>query len=623
MPYGSFAFGATELCGQFIPVTPITPPAQKRFTLFIAGVDRTSLMIVNTLSGMNQMSQTSTCQFRLEDPAGVYRPAVGQEVDIFSNTTKIFGGTIEETTESAYQALPRIRMDVKCSDFSAILDKRIVGDWFPGQFLTGLTTIVSGLVNKWLIADGITYDTRDGDPALSLGNQLFNWMTARQAFNQLASATGWDFAVDYNKVLRFFPRSTGLSSAPFSIADNDNHWLAESMTVRTFRGLYRNRQYVRSSAQASALWADIFSKTIPGPYPSNKQAPGGGRIAFFTLYPISSQPIIKVNGTPVAPSRIITLSQVSTTPAANWDWYWIPPQGFPTGGNGVFQNQANAPLGTNDILEVDYQTRLSPVTVEICAAEVAARASIEGNSGYYDDVQDAGNIADPTALINYANSLLNRYGCTNSIPVQIVYRTIKDGLFANMLQSINTSSPKVPNALYLLTQVAWRDVDKDHIEYTVTADVGAYLGSYSPQFFAQLVQHTQIPQPANRGIYWWMIAQSVQGVVNPGISTGTYQAIHVCQNQVEVCQYLSVTPHAGPTGNPVQIQLLINGAGTVLFVVVPKNSPANTELRVYNPPSQSPMRIFAGDNLQINVSLNSDSGMQDVNVTLITSVEVT
>lgn len=108
MIYGATPYAAVELGGRLVPITPVTPPAGKRFTLFIGGVDKTLLMLANTLNITNALSQASTAALSLWDSTGAFHPTVGQDVQVFSNTTKIFGGTIDESTESAYQALPGV-----------------------------------------------------------------------------------------------------------------------------------------------------------------------------------------------------------------------------------------------------------------------------------------------------------------------------------------------------------------------------------------------------------------------------------------------------------------------------------------------------------------------------------
>lgn len=611
MLYGTYAYGAVELGGRQVPITVPTPPAQKRFTLFIAGVDRTSLMLANTLNGTNALSQVSTCQLALRDSTGAFHPTIGMDVQIFSNTTKIFGGTIDDSAETAYQARKDVRADVKCSDYSAILDRRIVGGFYTGF---SMSIIVSDIVQKFLAADGIIYDTRDGDPGTTLGDQLFPWIYARQAFNALSSATGWEFSVDYNKVLRFFPKVTALGNAPFNLADNDGNVLAvggqggttESATIRVYRGTYRNRQYVRSSSQSNPQWIDTFSAAIPGPYASNKQAPGGGRIFFVTWFKLEATPVVTKNG---SAQRVIPLASVATAAAGSYDFYWIPD------GYGVVA--AVAPVST-DVIVVNYQSRLSPVITVTCAAEVAARGSAEGNSGYYDDVQDAPNITDPAAITNYATLLLNRYGCTNGIPSQVTYGTVKDGLFAGMLQTINLTQPLIVSGSYLISNVTWKDVDKDHIEYQVTCDSGQYLADNSAQFFSSLVARGQQAQPGTIQKYPGLIAPSGSGGISGGFQ---FPWIHVCQNQVEVVQYLSVVCRAGPsTGNP-NIQLVINSNGSLL-INVPKGTAAGAELRVYATPS-APIILHGGDYLQILHSGDNDAAIADVMVTLVTSIVVT
>ncbi len=613
MQLGSYAYGAVELGGEPIPIVVPTPPAQKRFTLFIAGIDRTSLMLVNTLTGTNPLSQVSSCQFALRDSAGTFHPTIGMDIQVFSNTTKIFGGTIDESVETAYQARPDVRADVKCSDYSAILDRRIVGAFYTGF---PMSSIVSDIVQKFLSADGIVYNATDGDPGTVLGDQLFNWVTARQAFNQLSSATGWDFSVDYNKVLRFFPKASALGNAPFNLTDNDKNVLAvgeasgttESAAIRVFRGTYMNRVFVRSSSQPNALWPDTFSAAIPGPYASNKQAPGGGRIFFVTLFQLEATPIVTLNG---VAQRVIPLSSVATAVPGSWDYYWIP------NGYGVVANVA--PVST-DVLIVNYQTRIAPVTTITCAAQVAIRGSAEGNSGYYDTVLDTQNITDPSAITAYGTAMLNRYGCTNGIPSQVIYGTIKDGLFAGMLQTINLTQPLVPSNTYLISGVTWKDVDKDHIEYQVACDVGQYLGDNYLQYFQSLVNRGQMPQPGNIQTYFGVIAPTVSGVANGGITGGfQFTWVHTCRNQVETVQYLSLVCNTGPTsGNPT-LQLVVNGNGTPLIITIAKNTANGAELRSY---PATPIILHAGDFLQMLHGGDNDANCKDIMVTLVTSIAV-
>lgn len=594
--------------------------------VFINNVDYTDLIEVDTVHVTQRLSQAATAEFQFRDKGGTIHLAVGNEVLIYTSSplvklpsnsggfpfTRIFGGTIDDLTESTEMALPTIKADVKCSDFSQILDRRTVGKYYDDAF-GSLGIIVLDIVNTYLALDGIQYNQVDGDPGINFGAQLFQWETARQAFNRLSNLTGWDYQVDYYKSLRFFPKSTGSGSSPFNLVDNDKNPVAESVTARSYRGKYRNKQGVRSSAQTSALWGDIFSVAQPGPYPSNHQPPDGVRFDFITLFKINSAPIIKVNGNQVDPSRIIMLSQVASANPSSWDWYWIP------GGEGVFQNLNNPRLTSADTLEVDYQTALSPIIWVFCQSEIDARAAIEGNSGIYEDVQDVPNITDPAALKQYATAMLNRYGCLNSIPRQIKYRTYRDGLFVGQLQNINLSKPLVSAANFLITQVDIHDVQKQFLEYSLQLDSGEYLGDWA-QFFAAIVQRGQQAQPGAFVTYEWSLVPTIPGVVNPGMtSTGIFPLIRTCGHQVEIAQYFSVIANSLPNPNPASFQVLVNGNG-IGAPLTPTQ--AGIEYRQYFQGGVGQTQFFAGDVFQILAQGGASGSIRDVTVKLVTAISV-
>lgn len=592
-----------------------------QFSIFINGALLNNKFLVNTLNINQPMGQTATAEAQFWDQTAVMNPQVGQTMLVYDGNTRIFGGTIDEVTQSAYQANPGQRWDVKASDFSGILDRRIIGKFYPSAGWGSLELIAADIVTNYLSADGISYNTIDGDPGTQLGDQLFQWVTARECFNRLSSATGWDFTIDYYGALRFFPKGTGTGAAPFNLQDNDGNWLAETMTVRHYRSTYRNRQFVQSSTQGSQLWVDTFSAAQPGPIPSEPQPPNGVNQDFITLYGITGTPVVKVNGNT---QRVITLNQIGTNPVGDWDWYWIPQQGAPSPANGVFQNNAQSPLISSDVLTVGYPTDIQPVTVVVCQAQVDARAAVEGNSGFYDDVQQAQNITDPAALQTYAQGLLDRYGCTSGIPIQVMYETFKHGLFVGQIQHINTSNPAVSAADYLISNVTIRDVDngtyqgKPLLRYQITADSGHYLGEWQ-QFYRTLITAALQPQPSNRMVYTWSLAPTIPGVTNPGLGpAGGQNQFFTIQHQSEIPQYVSCAFRSMP-GTPTRsFEVLVNTNGTGVFV-----TPQSQELEARsNFPTG--FKFTAGDVLTLLIRDDGGSGdaYKDGYLILQTSVAV-
>lgn len=566
--------------------SPALIPALARPTsAFLAGVDVTDLMLINTLQITDPLSGPSTATAKLYDPAGSLHPAVGQEFLVYRGTLRIFGGQVEESVESAYQATKGTISSLKLSDFSQILDRRVIGQYYTEGRGGNLEVTVSNIVTNFLSGDGITYNPIDGDPGVDLGIQLFNWITVRQAFNQIAQKTGWDFRIDPYRVLRFFPKTTGTASAPFSISQNDGNILTEQVTVRTYRGKYRNREFIIANTQGNPLWCETFSTAHPGLYPSSPQPPDGNRIFFTTFYSITKTPQVTVNG---IAQRVVSIQDIATKP---YDWYWFPPDGF-----GVAQNQANPRLTSSDTLIVCYQTQLPPAVVVQDNAQILARQAIEGGSGIYDDVAQAQDILDPAGIAAYGQGLLTRFG-SSGIPREVVYTTTpnKHGLAVGQLQQISLASPLIPSGLYLVATLVTKEVDKQFLQYVCTATTGANPGDWTA-FFAALQRRSQLTIPSLTEKYVFQIAPSYAGITNPGAVGGLQGQPHIIRNAEELLQFVTVYFTSPPTGGDLPVNVVLNGS-FALGITSPTYPQSSTSPQTYY--FQQPQRAFAGDVLQV------------------------
>ena len=648
-PSGTLSFQLTQLYPLSLdlsfPSGAVLASSERSFQLFIDGVDRTTLVQLNTLQIVNQISQASTATFELWDPTGtVPAPSVGQAVEIYRKGALIFAGGITQPNQAAFQALPghlysgtggsggsagstgvgaatgsKGSGGIQCSDWSYLLTRRYVGAYYASPAF--LSSVVQDIVNTYLVQDGYTYDDSTGEPDIDMGPLLFNWVTIQAAFNTISSATGWEFTVDYYKVIRFYPPGAGTGNAPFNIADNDGNTFAESVSLEYFVGQYRNKQGVISPTQSTALWSDIFSATDPGPIQSSPQPPDGMRRSFITLYPLQTTPFVFVNG---VAQNVIPITDVASHPAG-WQWYWINPQGSLGGGPGVFQNPNNPPLQSTDVLEVDYASNLSPIYWVQDNAQIAARAAIEGNSGVYEDVQQApSTMTDPNAIKVYAAGLLARYG-SNGIPFQIGYATRRDGLFAGMLQSVVMANPPIAlSSGGLISQVTISDVDGDFLNYSVIVLQALYQGDWTT-FFAALIANASVAQPGNFVTYPWTIAPSTPGIASPGIGNGDYESpiVNSVQNAVELLQSMTVTiPDAYDTGT---ISVVLFGPGRVGLITVDFGEGVSGTLVNY-PAVDAPVRLYRSDQLQVEVFFGPggpDVAITDIQVQVVTAVSVT
>lgn len=598
----------------------------RAITVFVAGQPRS--ILARTIQATLALQQTNTLQFDYRDAAATFHAEVGQEVLLYAGTERIFGGTVDESTESNYPNDSGILAQVKASAFDNIFDHRVVGEFFPQGSIT-VEGIIAYITNVYLSQDGFTYDASDGDPGQNvgiLGDQLFNWVTVRDAFNSLSNITTWAFNVDAFRVIRWFPVNLGLGNAPFNITDSGTTPVlsaqatsaisgAVSISVRNYRGTYANRVWGRSSTQQSALWTDTYTTAMPGPFPNSQQPPDGIRQAFFTKYPMTTMPSVTLNG---VPQRVISLLDVATTPSGSWDFYWIPPQGGFQGGNVVQQNFSETPPSSASTLIVTYATTIAPINSVQCNAQILARQAVEGGSGLYETVMDLPSTTTLDSVNSYITGLLDRYGCVDGIPQQVIYSTDTAGVFPGMLQSIARTVPLIASASFQVSQVTFTDIDGQFLRYQVTADKGYYQGNWL-DFYGAIVNRGKLPQPQNRMQYLWQIAPSYPGIVNPGLHAGTQPTPNTVQNSVEIMQSLMVTFTAPGPAQDVSINVFVNGNSTGSFIY-----PAGVYGPVQFNYSQQNL-LHKNDTMLVNMGGpgGADPLVKDGSITLMTAVSVT
>ena len=620
-------------------------------SVLLAGVDVTKYVLDNTLNITNLLSQASTASFALWDPTGTIVPQVGQNVEVYWKSIRIFGGIVSQPFQSAFQANQGHLFSgsgsassggvgsattgsgsssggVQCSDYSALLTRRYVGFYVDGASIFPaipfLSSIVQYIVDTYLAADGFTYDDSDGDPGTNLGPQLFNWVTAQAAFNTLSSASGWDWSVDYYKVIRFYPATSGQAPAPFNVIEDNVTGrvptvFAESLGVEYFQNQYRNMQGIISPTASSALWSDIYSGTQIGPFPQQPQPTDGIRQVFIQSYGFTSVPEVTVNGNSQTVGQL-TGSGYSP-PLSDVDWYIIQPApGLPS--YGLFQNPSHAPLTSLDTLVISYQSSLSPIYWVSNPTQIAIRAAVEGNSGVYQDVEQAPSVTDPNAIAAYAAGLLARYG--NGIPFQVTYATKLPGLasaplFAGMLQQIKVTNPAL-NFTGLITSVTIADIDGTYLQISVTVASGEYQGNFTyQQFFASLISQAQQPQPSAFGNYVFSIAPSNPGYVNPGTTGGQQPGTQVVRSPAELLYSFSVyLPPTSPANGTTAFNLVTTGSVIIATVTFLDGQSGNQT--TYGVASV-PIRLYVGDTLFINVG-GVSANVKDAIATVVTSILV-
>jgi len=417
-------------------------------TLSIAGVDRTSLLQVNTLSISDELNSRNTCDFVLADETGSYRPAVGEEVIITENGTRRFAGTIDDKQEYVLPSTNTLKIRVTCVDYNQICDRHLVARVYENQ---ALGDIVHDIVAQDLAGEGITTNNVQDGPVIT--KAVFNYMTVAEAFNELAELTGYAWYIDYNKDLHFFSRET--NTAPFSLSDTSNNF--RYMTVRQTRGQYRNKQYIRAGQDITDLRTEQF-------------VGDGANKTFVLAFPVAKQPTITVNGV----SKTVGIRGVHTN---GYDFYWSK------GEKEITQDDAASALTSSDTLEVTYQGFFPIILVAQADQEIDDRKATEGGTGIYEAIEDDPNIDSQNLAQQRADGLLRKFG---RIPRIVEFETDEGGLAAGQLISIDVTDYNL-SGQFLIDSVQANDVKGQFLRYRVRALDGETLGGW-PEFFKKLAQ---------------------------------------------------------------------------------------------------------------------------------------
>ncbi len=171
------------------------------------------------------------------------RPIGGQTVDINWDAVKIFSGRVisvepEKLNNSEWF------FQVTCEDYTKDLDKKLVVEDYGSNTLYN---IVKDIIDTYV--DGITYNNVI-DNGTTLSGIKFNYLYPSQCFQQIADRVGWDWYIDVNKDLHFFPQET--NDAPMELTDANYDF--DELKIIPDTSQLANRIFVRGGRYLSSTY---------------------------------------------------------------------------------------------------------------------------------------------------------------------------------------------------------------------------------------------------------------------------------------------------------------------------------------------------------------------------------
>lgn len=224
------------------------------YALTINGTSRDmkegSWSIKETANGWNTM------EFDVVSYDGTYRPALNEEVIFTEDGTRIFAGRIQSAPESGFggHGWAPIITRISAADYNIYTDRRYV----TSQLSAG--TLKAALQNlvTYLTPYGISlYSGQVTGP--DLPELAFDYVTLKEALDQLAQITGYVWEVTYYKEL--FMYLPGTYTTSYNITEDDGNVIGD-LTVEPAQDDYANRVIVRFTEQAFAAWAFLSPTSI-------------------------------------------------------------------------------------------------------------------------------------------------------------------------------------------------------------------------------------------------------------------------------------------------------------------------------------------------------------------------
>lgn len=550
------------------------------YTIFASGVNIAQYVKKPSITRHLQMGGGSrgTLRFITHDIGGGYCSLLDGAISIYEGSEPFFRGFIDSTDEMWYSGTSGLNeVEVNCSDYGIICDRRLVAKYYT-LFMGGIPSItVADIAENFLDGTGVYFDPTGCPGGPDLGEQLFNYCTVTEALNQIADKANTDWFVSPSGVLRMFAKATGWGVAPYTISDDDGNFL--SMRVRKHRTRRVNRQGVRTTQMPNAIWSDTVTAVA-------------NQMVVETTYLQEVKPVVTLNG---IQQIVVPIADIGTK---TWDFYYIP------NGLGVFPKTA---LNVGDQVIVWYPSKLPMVFW----AEDAASIALHGRWEAVEEVRDVP--LDVNAMNAIAAGKLARAN-EDYIEATIVSR--KPGWLPGQLVTVNTTQPPLVATLVIQSVDSLEVVENGQpkFEHTITA-----ISSETPvtnradTFFAKIIERTKIPIDRISYHIGFTLAETVEGVTNPGLSVGEKQAIRTAPKDGvlrDVVIYFKSVDAGTLTTSDIEIDVYQNG--TSIFaandpLVFPAGATSLERKFIF---STNPFRIYKGDVFTFEV-LTADSAAKD------------
>ena len=214
-------------------------------------------IVKNSMSIKKKHDKKRTLNIDLYYKASETLPTEGQDIQVYDDTTIIFGGIIKTITyfptTPAFDANTYIGVSIVSDGYNSIPTRRTVNNTYLN---TTAGAVISDIITDVLSDEGITEGT------VSTGATINSYITDIKStgdiLDELADASGYVWNITDSKVLNFTAPST-LTTSSLSIVEGDgNHF---GFSVSKTLNNYRNKQFVVGGSADDPIVVNVSDAT--------------------------------------------------------------------------------------------------------------------------------------------------------------------------------------------------------------------------------------------------------------------------------------------------------------------------------------------------------------------------
>lgn len=621
------SFGTSGAVLQFTEVGETL----SNYALYIANKNWTGYLKESSVKIERQLNFTGNAQFMLEDENQLLAPPTGGEVLLFyydadtSQWQRLFGGKVANSKVRMHAIGPQRYWDVSCSDYASTLSRRFVNKKYPSAQYGTFNSIMRDLQSSILAVEGITWVER-ADPGVTIGDIEFNYISAKDALDQLVGMVQWEWQCDFHKNLFAYDRPAETETCPYVIKQ-DNTELWRDAEVLEDLGMYRNRQLIKANfSQTTSVLTKDYVWGVDDLVPYQVQWNSGilvDRTYYGKLRRIIS---VKHNGveqlwflqdqSSISDPQITGHPEQGGAATAGWQWMQIWNNDLQ-----LVWNVSDPVIGpqqpTSGTLTVTFEIindLPEPVVVEDLA-EIAARRAVEGGSGIYEAVEEVVDIQDRATLVQYAQGLLDRFKVTSkSLTVTV---DNKFGFHPGQALAVHLPTLNIPvETEFTIDSVSLEEIQATVLQTTISAS-NKIQQRDALASFDRLMKRLRKPANKVQSTITFHLAETIPGIANPGLDTGTNMTVEYIARRNITLVDVVVFFKTPPTGSDAVFDIKAGGVsifpGGYTF-----NCPAGTtELVRHSTFNNAPLTITKDTRVTIDVlQVGSDQPGKDCTIVI-------